>query len=54
MVDDYRSEKKEIIRAQGSNFQFTYGDYVAKSLIGSTDPKIDNLDENKKGCCFVL
>jgi len=54
VVDDYRSEKKEIIRAQGSSFQFTYGDYVAKSLIGSTDPAIDNLDENKKGCCFVL
>jgi hypothetical protein len=54
VVDDYRTEKKEIIQAKGHNFQFTYGDYVAKSLIGSTDQDIDDLTQNKKGCCFVL
>jgi hypothetical protein len=54
VVDDYRTEKKEIIHAKGLHFQFSYGDYVAKSLIGSTDPDIDNFTEKKKGCCFVL
>ena len=26
VVDDYRSEKKEILARQGKNFPFTYGD----------------------------
>ena len=54
VVDDFRSERQEILRNQGSYFHFTYGDYVVKSLIGSTDPTIDNLDEPKFNCCRVL
>ena len=54
VVDDFRNEREEIMRSQGSNFSFTYGDYVVKSLIGSTDVDIDNLDENKYKCCQVL
>ena len=55
VVDDYRSEKKEILNAQGSHFHFSYGDYVSKSLIGSIDPTVDHLDENKQNnnCCKV-
>ena len=53
VVDDYRNERREILSAQGSHFPFSFGDYVAKSLVGSIDPSIDNLDENKN-CCKIL
>lgn len=56
VVDDYRSEKKEVKRAQGAQFSFSFGDYVVKSLIGSIDPEIDDLDEikKKKMKCLIL
>ena len=54
VVDDFRSERQEIRKSQGTYFHFTYGDYVVKSLIGSTDPSIDNLDESKFKCCRIL
>jgi len=52
VVDDFRNEKLEIIRAQGSRFKFSFGDYIVKSLIGSIDPEMDGLDEAY--CCFCL
>ncbi|RNA30146.1 von Willebrand type A [Brachionus plicatilis] len=58
VVDDYRNERLEILRAQGRTFSFSFGDYVVKSIIGSIDQKLDNLDENfygsNQGCCAVL
>ncbi len=45
VVDDFRNEKLEIIRAQGIRFKFSFGDYIVKSLIGSIDPEMDNMDE---------
>ncbi len=33
VVDDYHSEKKEVLAAQGSNFKFTFGDYIVKILV---------------------
>ena len=54
IVDDYKSEKIEVKRAQGQNFSFTFGDYVVKSLIGSIDPEMYNLDEKINACCNVL
>ncbi len=52
VIDDYNSERKEIRRKKGSNYRFSYGDYVVKSLIGSIDPKLDKSDEKseKDGC----
>lgn len=47
VVDDYQSERAEIIAVQGKNFPFTYGDYVVKLLMGSIDQWYDNLDERK-------
>lgn len=44
VVDDFRNERKEVQRACGKDFHFTYGDYVVKSILGSIDPEIDNLD----------
>lgn len=50
VVDDYRSERNEIIKAKrDKSYSFTFGDYVAKILLGSVDPTIDALDESK-GC----
>ena len=58
VVDDYRSERNETMKAQGQKFLFSFGDYVVKSMIGSIDPELDNIDElthkkNKKCCKFM-
>lgn len=50
VVDDYRNERSEIRRAKGSSYSFSFGDYVVKSLIGSIDPELDQLDESN--CCI--
>ena len=53
VVDDYRSERNEVLKASGKNYSFSFGDYVVKSLIGSINPKLDVLDE-KKNPCLIL
>lgn len=52
VVDDFRSERDEITKIKGRNFQFSFGDYVVKSLIGSIDPELDKMDEHKK--CLII
>lgn len=47
VVDDYVSEKKEILAVQGNSFPFSFGDYVVKALMGGVDSWFDNLDEVK-------
>jgi len=47
VVDDYGSERKEILSARGKKFQFNRGDYVVKLLMGSIDPYFDKLDEKR-------
>ena len=47
VLDDYPSERAEILSVQGKNFPFSYGDYVVKILMGSVDPWFDQLDEKK-------
>jgi len=47
VLDDYRSERAEVLAVQGKNFPFSYGDYVAKLLMGSVDQWFDKLDEKK-------
>jgi len=53
VVDDYRSERNEVLKVRGKNYSFSFGDYVVKSLIGSIDPELDALDE-KKNPCLIL
>lgn len=60
VVDDYESEKKEVLRAQGPKFPFSFGDYVVKALLGAIDPSMDALDERRVpavgeagGCCAI-
>ena len=38
--DDFRSERIEVKRAKGPNCPFSFGDYVAKSIIGILFRKI--------------
>jgi hypothetical protein len=48
VVDDYESERKEIYAAGKVNTASTYGDYIAKILLGSFVKEIDELDEEKE------
>ncbi|CAF3035943.1 unnamed protein product [Rotaria sp. Silwood2] len=47
VVDDYRSEKRQILRCQGNDFPFSFGDYIVKILLGGIDKWFDDLDERK-------
>lgn len=56
VVDDYEHEREEVLRAQGRDFLFSFGDYVVKAMVGSMDPYLDNLDEKSlvgASCCSV-
>jgi hypothetical protein len=44
-VDDYTSERNEVLFVQGEHFPFSYGDYIIKGLLGAVDPAFDLLDE---------
>jgi hypothetical protein len=50
--DDYHSERREILRAQGPGFQFSFGSYVVKTMLGPVDASFDKLDEGK-GCSIA-
>lgn len=55
VVDDYASERAEILKVQGTRYRFTFGDYVVKALMGGIDKFFDKLDEKKVGgCCVIL
>ncbi|CAF0903885.1 unnamed protein product [Brachionus calyciflorus] len=45
VMDDFVSERKEVFRLKGSNFPFSFGDYVVKCIIGSIDMAFDQMDE---------
>ena len=46
-LDDYLSEKKEVLSVQGINFNYSLGDHVARLLLGPICPEMDSLDEVK-------
>jgi hypothetical protein len=45
--DDFKSEKKEILKVQGPNFKFDYPEYACKIILGSIDDSMDKLDEQR-------
>ncbi|CAF1074956.1 unnamed protein product [Brachionus calyciflorus] len=53
VVDDFRSEKKQIQKVKGSKFSFSYGDYVVKCLLGSIDKSLDKCDEKSDKECII-
>ena len=50
-LDDYHSEKKEVLSAQGKYFKYTYGDHIVRLLLGPICKDLDKLDENTN-CLF--
>ena len=54
VIDDFRSEREEIKKEKGSHIRFSFGDYVVKSLIGSIDPVMDQMDERRHCCCNIV
>ncbi|ORY53616.1 hypothetical protein BCR33DRAFT_711003 [Rhizoclosmatium globosum] len=53
VIDDYITEKKQILRVQGNGFPFSRGDWVCKMLLGVIDAEIDGLDERRVGSANV-
>jgi hypothetical protein len=51
VIDDYESEKREILAQHKKLNEFSFGDYIAKILLGSFTKSIDNLDEKQ---CTIL
>lgn len=47
VLDDYKSEKKEVLAAQNDLIRFTKGDYIVKHLLGAIDPTYGNLDKKR-------
>lgn len=47
VCDDYHSERKEVLAAQGAQFHFSFADYVVKVLMGAVVPELDQLDEKR-------
>ncbi|TPX63961.1 hypothetical protein CcCBS67573_g08538 [Chytriomyces confervae] len=47
VVDDYNTERRQILAIQGNSFPFSRGDWVCKMLLGPIDPEIDALDERR-------
>jgi len=52
VVDDFESEKKEIYEMKRTQTAFSFGDYIAKILLGSFVREIDEMDEKSK--CTLL
>lgn len=57
VCDDFYSEMIQIKKVQGPAFEFSFGDYITKILLGPIDPSIDKLDEKKtykkKSTCVI-
>ncbi|KAJ3069902.1 hypothetical protein HDU98_007052 [Podochytrium sp. JEL0797] len=49
VIDDYYTERRQIIAMQGPQFAFSRGDWVCKMLLGCVDSEIDALDERRIG-----
>jgi hypothetical protein len=45
VIDDYLSERKQILAIQGQNFSYSHGDHILKMLLGPILQKYDDLDE---------
>lgn len=45
VLDDYKSEREEVWKAQGRQVDYTKGDHIARMLCGPVFAEIDNLDQ---------
>lgn len=62
VVDDFYTVQSNVIKKQGTSHNFTFGDYVVKTLLGSMDIFFDEIDEiedsymtdlHKKSTCSI-
>jgi hypothetical protein len=57
VVDDFHTVKSNVVKKQGSNYHFSFGDYIVKTLLGSIDKFFDEIDEvedeAKKFSCTI-
>ena len=44
-LDDYNSEKKEVLRIQGADFKYTFSEHIVRLLLGPICFELDSLDE---------
>lgn len=51
VVDDYNTEREQVLKVRGGTFSF--GDYVVKTMVGPIDSEIDRMDSKKSGCCII-
>ncbi len=54
VIENYKKEKKQIMKIKGKNFSFSYGDYIIKSMLESVDPYNNLLNDNIKICGCVI
>lgn len=45
VIDDYRSERKEVLKKQGNKFGYSRGDHEARKICGPVFPMLDKIDE---------
>lgn len=45
VIDDYLTERTQILNVQGSSFSYSHGDHILKMLLGPVLQKYDDLDE---------
>jgi hypothetical protein len=45
VVDDFHTVKNNVFKKQGHSVNFTFGDYIVKTLLGSMDKFFDEIDE---------
>jgi hypothetical protein len=44
VTEDYRGEKRDILSLRGPRYSFTFGDFIAKCLVGVIDPQVHMVD----------
>jgi len=44
VTEDYRGEKRDVLALRGQNYSFTFGDFIAKALVGVIDPMVHIID----------
>jgi hypothetical protein len=44
VTEDYRGERRDILQLRGQRYSFTFGDYIAKCLVGVIDPVVHMID----------
>ena len=52
VTEDYRGESRDVRRARGRAYRFTFGDYIVKTIVGAYDPAIHLIDL-PPACCTV-